>query len=214
MFEKLKDQVRGMQSVMKHMGGYIFQETSLPVTDRVINLILEKNLDRLSETVGAEFKRAEINSAPDGVNIGGTVIKSGVAADFFLKVIPLEPVWLENNHQVRFKVTERSLVIDKGDIRGLLASLWNGILSAVTGEDLLISTLRCLADENGVISFGLDGLDKRMDGAMRVLQLTRITPMEGRIVVAGRLSIKSAFAVETILSGGSPHENKMATSLE
>ena len=198
MFEKLLGKSHGIPNIFARARDKVLAEKSFPVTDTMINLILEKNLDRLSETVGAVFKSVEIKSMPDGITIWGRVIKSDVAADFSIKVVPLEPIWLENNHQVWVTVTENSLVIDKGDVRGLLASLWNSILSSITGEDLLNTNLRCLADENGVISFGLDGLDKRMDGAMGVLDLKRISPTEGKIIVTGSLNMKNAFSASPV----------------
>ncbi|NLV23632.1 MAG: hypothetical protein GXY54_02470 [Deltaproteobacteria bacterium] len=194
MLGKWQNKIHGLQNAMERIGGRIAKERSFPVTDRLVNLLLARNLDRLSKTVGAKIEHVETKSAPDGVNITGKVIKSDVTADFFLKALPLEPIWLKNNHQVRFRVVENDLVIDRRDVRGLLASLGNCIFGAVTGRNLLKFQLHCLADENGVIGFGLDGLDKRLDQAMGLLRLTRITPMEGRIVVAGSLNLKNVFA--------------------
>jgi len=201
MLGNLADKISGIRKAMKGVGGNFLGEKCFPVTDRIVNFILEKNLGRLSETVGAEFRSVQIKSAPDGVNVAGKVTKKDVGADFFLKVLPLPPIWLRDDHQVRFTVIEKSLNIDRKNVRGILASLGNSILGAVTDNNLLELQLHRFSDKNGIITFGLDGLDKQMDRAMSVLRLTSIRPVEGRILVMGRLSLEDMFAKATVQPG-------------
>ncbi|NLC70905.1 MAG: hypothetical protein GX751_06040 [Desulfuromonadaceae bacterium] len=187
----LREKAKVCKEALARIGDKVLEAKNFPVRDDLINKILEKNLSRLGKTAGAELKQLAIKSFYGGVNVSGKVFNRGVTVNFAVKAVALEPAWEEGRHRVRFKVEEKTMVIDKSDIRGVFASLGNRFFSIVTGQDFLEMKLRQLSDKNGVVEFSLDGLDSWLDTALKFLELTKIAPEEGRVVVTGKFNAKN-----------------------
>lgn len=190
MFAGLMDKARVVAEKAKIAEGLLAKalgEHQIKVSDTLINGTILLSLDKISAATGKDFKKLEVQSAPDGVTITGRVANKGVRADFVLKVLPLVPVWEEKDHRLRFKILDKSMAIDKSDIYGAIAALGLSIFEILTGKDVFGEKLGEMADEEGAVVLALDGLNERLDGAMRFLELRGIVAGEEGVAVTAKV---------------------------
>ncbi|MBE0595842.1 MAG: hypothetical protein IH614_01080 [Desulfuromonadales bacterium] len=162
----------------------LFKVIPITIPVAIINDSICANLERINATTGNTFQSLKIQSCLDFLTIHGKVLHGSVFADFSIKVIPLEPVWEANSHQLLFKILDSSLEIEKSGIRGALAALGKVIFESITGMDIFSQKLRDFSDEQGNVVLVLDFLNGKASQTLKYLELKQIKPGNEKITLS------------------------------
>lgn len=168
-------------------GWEIFQglgkERQICLPDALVNEVLKRNLDKISAAAGVEFSQIALASGKESFSLEGCIVRMGIQVTISIRMLPSVITWHANNHVVCFEILGKSYSIHKSSARSMLVAFVMAMIKGLTGKDLFDAQLRSLGNGDGSMAFCLDGVSRSLDLALKALNLRKIEPGDGGIIV-------------------------------